>query len=179
MKAPKKQRFTTKRIYDFLVKDHHFEGSERTVREYVRKKQQEIYRSAEVAPEGFLQLVHDPGEAQVDFGQMVYYDDTNDLKTGHYLNVGFPYNNAGFAQIFKGENQECPIQGLINIFDYIGGEPPLLVFDNLNAGVVSIFSAGCYQKMILKMLCWKTLGEKPAKMRAVTIVIRTLKKNSR
>lgn len=25
------------------------------------------------------------------------------------------------------------------------------------------------------MLCWKTLGEKPAKIRAVTIVIRTLK----
>lgn len=47
-----------------------------------------------------------------------------------YLTVSFPYSNDGFTQVFGGETAECVCQGLRNIFEYIGGVPPLLIFDN-------------------------------------------------
>ena len=46
-----------------------------------------------------------------------------------YLTVSFPYSNDGFTQVFGGETAECVCQGLRNIFEYIGGVPPLLIFD--------------------------------------------------
>ena len=47
-----------------------------------------------------------------------------------YLTVSFPYSNDGFTQVFGGKTAECVCQGLRNIFEYIGGVPPLLIFDN-------------------------------------------------
>ena len=47
-----------------------------------------------------------------------------------YLTVSFPYSNDGFTQVFGDETAECVCQGLRNIFEYIGGVPPLLIFDN-------------------------------------------------
>lgn len=69
MKERKKQRHTAKRIYDRLVAEHGFAGSERNVRLYVSKKKKELYQDA---PEGHIPLDHQPGEAQVDFGEMDY-----------------------------------------------------------------------------------------------------------
>lgn len=46
----------------------------------------------------------------------------------------FPFSNVGLAQVFPGENAECVCQGLKNIFEYIGGVPSRIVFDNA-AGV--------------------------------------------
>ena len=36
----------------------------------------------------------------------------------------------GYCQVFCGETAECVCQGLQDIFNYIGGVPTLLVFDN-------------------------------------------------
>ena len=47
-----------------------------------------------------------------------------------YLTMSFPYSNDGFSQVFGGETAECVCQGLQDIFEYVGGVPPLLVFDN-------------------------------------------------
>ena len=48
----------------------------------------------------------------------------------HSLCVSFPYSNAGYLQLFRGENAECVVQGLVDIFQRIGGVPHRLVFDN-------------------------------------------------
>ena len=77
----------------------------------------------------FIPLEHQPGTAQADFGQAFL------LKMGLgkkdiILNMSFPYSNAGFCQLFKSENQECFLQGLKNIFEYIGGIPVSITFDN-------------------------------------------------
>ena len=42
----------------------------------------------------------------------------------------FPYSNDSYSQLFRGETAECVSQGLMDIFNYIGGVPTLLVFDN-------------------------------------------------
>ncbi|MFR3365847.1 MAG: hypothetical protein ACLTR4_00695 [Gallintestinimicrobium sp.] len=47
-----------------------------------------------------------------------------------YLTVSFPYSNDGYSQVFGGETAECVCQGLVDIFEFIGGVPPLLIFDN-------------------------------------------------
>lgn len=65
----------------------------------------------------------------MDFGEADFYyrGISRRLK---YLVVSFPHSNDGFVQVFGGETAECVCQGLENIFEYIGGVPPLLVFDN-------------------------------------------------
>lgn len=134
-KERKKQRHTAKRIYDRLVAEHGYQGSERNVRLYVSRKKKELYSDK---PEGYIPLEHQPGEAQVDFGEMDYRDAKGITRKGYFLNVSFPYSNAGFVQVFKGQNQECLLEGLKNIFKFIGGVPWLMVFDNLSAAVVKI-----------------------------------------
>lgn len=47
-----------------------------------------------------------------------------------YLTLSFPHSNNGFSQVFGGETAECVCQGLKDIFAYIGGVPPVVVFDN-------------------------------------------------
>ena len=70
----------------------------------------------------FLPLKHIPGEAQADFGEADFYEDGT-LFHGYHLNLSFPYSNAGYVQLFKGENLECLLQGLKDIFEHIGGVP--------------------------------------------------------
>ncbi len=44
--------------------------------------------------------------------------------------LAFPYSNVGLAQVFPGENAECVCQALKQIFEYVGGVPTRIVFDN-------------------------------------------------
>lgn len=76
-----------------------------------------------------LELIWDPGPAQVDFGEADFYE-AGKLCRKKYLTVSFPYSNDGYSQVFGGETAECVCQGLQDIFEFIGGVPPLLIFDN-------------------------------------------------
>ena len=68
-----------------------------------------------------LPLEHKAGEAQVDFGSADFYENGR-LYSGKYLNLSFPSSNAGYIQLFKGENMECLLEGLVAIFKRIGEE---------------------------------------------------------
>ena len=48
--------------------------------------------------------------------------------------LDFPYSNVGPSQLMPGENAECACQALRDIFEWLGGVPPRIVFDNA-AGV--------------------------------------------
>jgi len=125
----KKQRHTAKRVFDRLGDEFEgFDCSYRLVAEYVKIKKKEIYSNKNI----FLPLEHPPGEAQVDFGQAQFYENGT-LINGHYLVMTFPYSNAGFMQMFKGEAIECFLQGMKNIFNHIGGVPYKIWFDNASA----------------------------------------------
>jgi len=44
--------------------------------------------------------------------------------------------------LFKGENQECLFEGLITIFEHIGGVPPKIWFDNASTMVEKVLKNG-------------------------------------
>ena len=118
-----KQQHTAKRILDRLRFEEGFQGSYSTVQRYVK-----LVRHVQQARAN-QELHWDPGTAQVDFGE-ADFDICGIRHRMKYLTVSFPYSNDGFAQVFGGETAECVCQGLKNIFEYIGGVPKLLVFDN-------------------------------------------------
>ncbi|HBL49630.1 MAG TPA: IS21 family transposase [Firmicutes bacterium] len=134
-----KQRHTAKRIYDRLVAEHDdiFNASERTVRAYVAAKKKELYAS----DEGYLPLDHPPGEAQVDFGEVVFYEKGQKV-TGYELVISFPYSNGGYPQLLRGQNQECLFTGMIDIFEHMKKVPEVIWFDNLSAAVAGINGQG-------------------------------------
>ena len=123
----KKQRFTSKRIWTILMEKHQeFNCSYNVVVRFVKAYKQEQRVSLRL---GYDELVWHPGEAQVDFGEADFCIGGR-LERLKYLVVSFPASNMAFAQIFRGETSECVCQGLKDIFEYIGGVPFLLVFDN-------------------------------------------------
>jgi transposase len=138
-KAKRKQRHTARRIYDRLVKEHkgNFTCSYRTVAGYVAKRKKEIFGQRP----GYLPLEHIPGEAQADFGDGEYYENGR-LYSGKYVNLSFPHSNKGYFQVSKGENQECLFEGLISIFEHIGGVPPKIWFDNTRTIVTKVLKEG-------------------------------------
>jgi hypothetical protein len=104
---------------------------------YVTKRKKEIFGQKA----GYLPLEHIPGEAQGDFGDAQYYEN-GQLCSGKYLNLSFPYSNKGYFQLFKGENQECLFEGLISIFEHIGGVPSRIWFDNTKTIVTKVLKEG-------------------------------------
>lgn len=123
----RKQHHTAQRIYERLTEEHSYTGSYSIVQRYLKKCRSQRVEKAN------LELVWDPGPAQVDFGEADFYE-VGTLIRKKYLTVSFPYSNDGYSQVFGGETAECVCQGLQDIFEFIGGVPPLLVFDNA-AGV--------------------------------------------
>jgi transposase len=120
-----KQRHTAKRIHDRLVAEiAGYQCSYQCVQRYVHRLR--IERREQRA---IQELVWNPGEAQVDFGE-ADFDERGERLRKKYLVVSFPYSNNGYVQVFGGETSECVCQGLVDIFTYIGGVPPVLVFDN-------------------------------------------------
>ena len=137
LKVPRKQRHTAKRIYERLKEEYkdQLEVKLRTVQYYVSKKKKELYAEKS---KGYIPLEHPAGEAQVDFCQFFYYDNAHTLQEGRKLTVSFPQSNAAYCQVFRGENQECLLQGLKNIMEHMNKVPFRMVFDNLSAAVVHI-----------------------------------------
>jgi transposase len=139
LKYPPKQRHTAKRIFQRLNEDYPglYTGSDRTIRSYVSKRRKRLFNQSE----GYLPLTHPPGEAQADFGEALFYEKGQEIK-GYYLTLSFPYSNASYVQVFKGQNQECLLTGLQSIFERIGYVPTRIWFDNLSAAVASIKAKG-------------------------------------
>jgi transposase len=138
-KAKRKQRHTAKRIYHRLAEKYqqNFNCSYRTVAGYVAKRKKEIFGH----PAGYLPLEHLPGEAQADFGEAQFYENGH-LYSGRYLNLSFPNSNHGYPRMFKGENQQCLFEGLISIFEHIGGVPQVIWFDNTKTIVSKVLKGG-------------------------------------
>lgn len=143
----RKQKHTAHRIWMRLTEEYGASCAESTVRNYVR--QLKVERGEQ--KEQFLDLEWPPGEAQADFGEVDIYV-LGEKRRLSYFVLSFPYSNIGLAQLFSSENAECVCQGLKNIFEFIGGVPSRIVFDNATGigrrtiGAVkltTLFSAFC------------------------------------
>jgi len=122
-----------------LQNEHSFTGSYETVKDYVRAYKKKLGTER---TQGYLPLCQLKGHAQVDFGQFKYYDPSGGEHTGHALTLSFPYSNAAFTQVFPSENQECLLEGLKRIFNYVGGVPVRIKADNMTTAVAHVLKDG-------------------------------------
>lgn len=138
LKKKKKNHRTAKKMFEQLVTFHSFEGSDRSVRDYVSKRKKEL---ADYHKEAALPLESIPGTAQVDFGTapFKYQAEVIDLP---YLVMSFPFSNTFYFQVFPSENTECLLEGLQRMFSHMGGVPATIRFDNLSPAVKKIKSKG-------------------------------------
>jgi transposase len=118
---PKKQRHTAVRIYH-RIKEMGYEGKYTQVKEAVR----EIKR---VNQEVFMPLNHDPGEAQVDFGYALANVSGILRKVAFFVMV-LPYSDAFFVMAFERECTESYWEGHVRAFEFFGGVPQRISYDN-------------------------------------------------
>lgn len=122
---PRKQRHTAKRMHDRLRAETEYDGEYTTTPGYVRRWR-EANRSGS---DGYGELVWAPGVAQIDFG-VAKARIAGELVDGHCLVVTFPHSNMRYVTSLPGENAECLRHGLVEVFEHIGGVPPVIVMDN-------------------------------------------------
>jgi transposase len=132
----KKQRHTSKRIYERL-KAEGYQGGSTQVKEAVR----EIKR---VNQEVFMPLVHRPGEAQVDFGFAVAKVAGVLRKIAFFVMV-LPYSDAFFVMAFERECTETYWEGHARAFEFFGGVPSRISYDNSKV-LVSQVLGSCERK---------------------------------
>src|SRR5271155_5323631 len=126
---PKKQRHTAKRIFERL-REEGYVGGYSAVKDEVRDLEQ---KNREV----FVPLAHEPGEAQVDFGKALV------RMNGHLRKVAFfvmalPYSDAFFVMAFERECTETFWEGHVRAFEFFGGVPTRIVYDNTRVAVSQI-----------------------------------------
>ena len=139
-KAPRKQRHTAKRIHKRLKAEvEGYACSYRLLAAYVSEKKKELRLKKK---EGYIPLDHYPGEAQADFGYADFCENGKYHHEAKYLVLSFPYSNGGFLQLNYGENMECLLEGLVTMFEHIGGVPTEIWFDNTRTIVTEIIKGG-------------------------------------
>ena len=140
--APRKQRHTAKRIYDRLVAEHGFAGSERIVRQYVHewKRAPRSWRGC------FLPLAYAPGaEAQCDWGEAVV-EIAGVAQTAALFCLRLCYSLKPFVCAFPTARQECFLAGHLAAFDALGGVPHRITYDNLSSAVTKILQGRTRQE---------------------------------
>lgn len=139
-KAPRKQRHSAKRVHKRLKEEaKDYNCSYRLVAAYVSMKKKELHLNNH---EGYIPLDHSPGEGQADFGYADFYENGKLHHEAKYLVLSFPYSNGGYLQLNYGENMECLFEGLVAMFEHIGGVPTEIWFDNTRTIVTDIIKGG-------------------------------------
>ena len=126
----KKQRHTGKRIFDRLCSEHGYTGGITVVRDEIRRWKRQ---STEV----FMPLSHPPGEAQFDFGEAKAIYRGREIKV-MFCVMSLPYSDAFFCQAFPRECTETFQEGHVRAFEFFGGVPKRISYDNSKIAVAKI-----------------------------------------
>lgn len=129
---PKKQRHTAKRIYE-RIKEMGYRGGYTQVKESVR----EIIN---LHKEVFMPLSHRPGEGQVDFGYALVRVCGILRKVAFFVMV-LPFSDAFFVMAFERECTESYWEGHSRAFEFFGGVPQRISYDNSRVLVSKIIGA--------------------------------------
>jgi transposase len=118
---PKKQRHTAKRIYQ-RISEMGYEGKYTQVKEAIRETKR-------LKREVYMPLNHKPGEAQVDFGYALAKVSGILRKVAFFVMV-LPYSDAFFVMAFERECTESYWEGHARAFEFFGGVPQRISYDN-------------------------------------------------
>ena len=130
---PRKQRHTAKRIWERLQTEG-FRCGYTIVKDAVRELTQ---RHQEV----FVPLIHRPGEAQADFGQALVKMHGKLRKVSFFV-LSLPYSDAPFVMAFEWECTETFWEGHVQAFEFFGGVPNRITYDNTRVAVAQIIGGG-------------------------------------
>jgi transposase len=133
--APPKQRHTARRIYDRLVDEHGFTGSEVTVRQAVAK-----LRGARPRHEAYVPLEAPFGRiAQADFGGAVVTIAGKRVEVALFC-LRAKASKVPFVVAYPTERLEAFLAGHVEAFAFFGGVFAELWYDNPKTAVVRILS---------------------------------------
>ncbi len=136
--GPKKQRHTSKRIFERLRDEYGFIGGITIVKDYVfaaRQRQREMY----------VPLSHEPGHAQADFGEALAIIAGVERKV-HFFVMDLPHSDSGFVKAYPGETTEAFCDGHVSAFAFFGGVPLSILYDNTRIAVARILGDGRRQR---------------------------------
>ncbi len=136
----KKQRHSAKRIFERLKAEDGYTGCYTQVKRAVRGIKK---RNSEV----FVPLIHRPGEAQVDFGHALVKLNGVLVKRPFFV-MALPYSDAFFVQMFERESTEFVWEGHIRAFEYFGGVPWRISYDNAKTLVTKII--GVHKRVLAR-----------------------------
>jgi transposase len=135
---PKKQRHTSKRIFERLRNEHGFTGRITIVKDYVagwRRRTQEM----------FVPLVHPPGHAQADFGEAMGVIGGTERKI-HFFAMDLPHSDAIFVAAYPAETTEAFCDGHVRAFAFFDGVAQSILYDNTKLAVARILGDGKRQR---------------------------------
>jgi transposase len=78
----------------------------------------------------FVPLSHHPGDAQADFGQADGYIGGKKVRF-HYFCMDLPHSDGCFVKAYPAETAEAFCHGHVAAFDFFGGVPQSILYDNL------------------------------------------------
>jgi transposase len=135
---PRKQRHTAHRIYTRLcAAPYDFMGGEPTVRRFVRERKAALGLDQ---PAAFIPLAYGPGQdAQCDFGE-AQVSIAGQRLTAQYMVLTLCYSTLPFVMAFPHQRQEALFEGHVAAFEFLGGVPHRIWYDNLTQAVQRILS---------------------------------------
>lgn len=136
-KAPRKQRLTKRRMFN-LLKDEGYSGKYSAFTEMVRKVEKELNTGANDA---FIELIPLKGSMQVDFGEMVVKEHGTYRKVFAFC-AKLCWGKGEFVKTYPGESTEFFFDGMKSAFDFYGGIPYTIIFDNLTPAVKKVLKEG-------------------------------------
>ncbi|HXP08655.1 MAG TPA: IS21 family transposase [Acidobacteriaceae bacterium] len=130
----RKQRHTSKRIFERLRQEHGYTGGYTVVKDYVREQKLQ-------QKEMFVPLSHPPGHAQVDFGEADIVLNGK-IERAHFFAMDLPHSDAAFVMAFPTETSEAFAEGHNQAFAHFGAVPQSIVYDNTKLAVARILGDG-------------------------------------
>lgn len=132
---PSKQRHTARRIFNRLKNEHGYQGSEGTVRRYVRLAKLQLgVDNSKV----FLVLDAECGkEAEIDWGSAIAI--INGMKTPiKFFCMRSRYSGKHFVRVYPCEKQQAFFDAHIHAFNFFGGIFSVMVYDNLTSAIKKV-----------------------------------------
>ena len=134
-KVRRKQRMQATKMYQRLCDEYHFKGCYSTVQRYIKEatgRQQEV----------FMPLAFELGEeAQVDWHEAVIYENGVEKRV-YVFCMKLCCSKAPFVCAYNTMTIECFLDGHVRAFDYFGGIPKRLAYDNLKTAVIKVLKKG-------------------------------------
>ena len=133
--APRKQRHTARRVWQRLVDEHGASVSEVTVSRYVAHRRVEL---GLVHREVAIPQTHLAGaEGEVDFGEFYATIAGAWVKCWMFV-MRLSHSGRAFHVAFGTQAQEAFLEGHVLAFEYFGGVPGRVRYDNLKPAVVRV-----------------------------------------